>query len=253
MSRRLVPVLSMCIAAGFILNLAVSWSLGWRPQASTECGSFGLQTAGGLCGVTWQHDFGRESIEVMRPPGGTLSHDMRSVSAAFEAGFSKPLGVPHPVLPQGTNADTWIQRLFSDRSAWAYSATTPLEYRTVTATGWPLRSFIGYESWLASAPAARTSKGFLLRDQATALRGVAWMPLPLGLAVNTLVFTIPALVVAVMLPRLRSRLRVRRGHCPTCRYDLRGNFATGCPECGWNRPAASANTADELSSDRKLA
>ncbi len=31
--------------------------------------------------------------------------------------------------------------------------------------------------------------------------------------------------------------RVRRlnGHCPMCKYDLRGDLDAGCPECGWNR------------------
>jgi hypothetical protein len=26
-----------------------------------------------------------------------------------------------------------------------------------------------------------------------------------------------------------------RGFCPQCEYDLRGQLAAGCPECGWNR------------------
>ncbi len=30
-------------------------------------------------------------------------------------------------------------------------------------------------------------------------------------------------------------LRTRRGLCPMCGYDLRGNLDAGCPECGWNR------------------
>jgi len=24
--------------------------------------------------------------------------------------------------------------------------------------------------------------------------------------------------------------------CPACKYDLRGDLKSGCPECGWNRP-----------------
>ena len=33
----------------------------------------------------------------------------------------------------------------------------------------------------------------------------------------------------------RRGLRKRRGLCPMCAYDLRGDLDTGCPECGWNR------------------
>ncbi len=29
--------------------------------------------------------------------------------------------------------------------------------------------------------------------------------------------------------------RHERGQCAECGYDLRGDFDTGCPECGWNR------------------
>lgn len=32
----------------------------------------------------------------------------------------------------------------------------------------------------------------------------------------------------------RNRL-INVGKCPMCRYDLRGELDTGCPECGWNR------------------
>lgn len=30
-------------------------------------------------------------------------------------------------------------------------------------------------------------------------------------------------------------IRLRPHQCPECRYDLRGNPDSGCPECGWNR------------------
>jgi hypothetical protein len=30
-------------------------------------------------------------------------------------------------------------------------------------------------------------------------------------------------------------IRTRCGRCPRCAYDLRGDLAAGCSECGWNR------------------
>lgn len=34
---------------------------------------------------------------------------------------------------------------------------------------------------------------------------------------------------------LRRRFREHRGQCVNCGYDLRGQTAPGCPECGWRR------------------
>jgi hypothetical protein len=38
---------------------------------------------------------------------------------------------------------------------------------------------------------------------------------------------------------IRRRTRKRRGHCPTCNYDLRATSAAPCPECGSPPPTAS--------------
>ena len=38
----------------------------------------------------------------------------------------------------------------------------------------------------------------------------------------------------------REKRRMRRGLCPLCNYDLRGDLAAGCPECGWNREDTKA-------------
>ncbi len=37
------------------------------------------------------------------------------------------------------------------------------------------------------------------------------------------------------LARVQSSSRRRRGCCPGCAYDLKGDQAGGCPECGWRR------------------
>jgi len=34
---------------------------------------------------------------------------------------------------------------------------------------------------------------------------------------------------------LRRLIRRKRGRCPKCGYDLRGQHDAGCPECGWGR------------------
>lgn len=58
-----------------------------------------------------------------------------------------------------------------------------------------------------------------------------WFPL--------IVFSIPTLLYLTR--RLKRNLRLRRGLCPTCGYDLRASNGT-CPECGVNtvQPTSSA-------------
>ncbi|UCD75698.1 MAG: tetratricopeptide repeat protein [Phycisphaerales bacterium] len=39
---------------------------------------------------------------------------------------------------------------------------------------------------------------------------------------------------------LRRHVRIKRGHCIKCGYDLRGDPVAGCPECGWGRKEVNA-------------
>jgi len=40
------------------------------------------------------------------------------------------------------------------------------------------------------------------------------------------------------LPLLKQSRRKRKGRCPNCAYDLKRDFQSGCPECGWRRERA---------------
>ncbi len=49
---------------------------------------------------------------------------------------------------------------------------------------------------------------------------------------------------------LRETIRLRRGVCLRCNYDLRGDHSKGCPECGWGRGDAPLKTRGALLSFR---
>lgn len=65
--------------------------------------------------------------------------------------------------------------------------------------------------------------------------GIIWP----GFLINTLTYATAWFVLLFAAHRatrtLITRRRLRRGHCPACRYNLLGDFSCGCPECGWNR------------------
>lgn len=79
----------------------------------------------------------------------------------------------------------------------------------------------------------------------SALKGLGILPVwPVfpGILINSIVYAAIWLVVGrwliaewrIVHAKLIVR-RTRRGRCPRCGYDLRGEFKDGCSECGWGR------------------
>ena len=67
------------------------------------------------------------------------------------------------------------------------------------------------------------------------------LPLRWGLLVYGAALALgPSLIIAAfVVPLVRQSLRAKRGLCPACGYNLRGDFSAGCPECGWRRESPS--------------
>ncbi len=60
-------------------------------------------------------------------------------------------------------------------------------------------------------------------------------PIVSGLIFDIFVYSGIYLLVLGGAYSVRRRLRASGGRCPGCAYDLRGDFSSGCPECGWRR------------------
>lgn len=126
-------------------------------------------------------------------------------------------------------------------------------HRYVDAAGWPFLSlWCGREYDIsrvvtATLEEATTVKsGYLLpsdrRLPHTRIGSARVLPLGilwLGFLLNTIIFaTAPALVIFSPF-WIRSLVRIRRGCCPRCGYNLTALITPGCPECGWRRPEAT--------------
>ncbi len=124
-------------------------------------------------------------------------------------------------------------------------------FMDLVRAGWPLRCVEGL-AWIDYAnrlhPPRRTESLIEERRVQAPLLGEMRLiaplrPIPVGLAADTLVFAALWALVGVggrggARFGLRS-VRRQRGRCPKCAYDLKRDFASGCPECGWNRAGVS--------------
>ena len=67
-----------------------------------------------------------------------------------------------------------------------------------------------------------------------------------GFAVNTLFYALILWLYMAVPSVLRRLIRIKRGRCPKCGYDVRHALSGGCPECGWNRQAEHAAGGDAV-------
>jgi hypothetical protein len=141
----------------------------------------------------------------------------------------------------------------------------PVQYMIETVrVGWPVRA-LRWERWVngeptqpvsgggagaaGASPSGRADKaipgawrsGIPLRFDVLGFnpddgKRLPFCPIWVGFITNTLLYAI-GLLLLVWIPRaVRALIRIFRGRCPQCGYDLRGRLEGGCPECGWNRP-----------------
>jgi len=66
------------------------------------------------------------------------------------------------------------------------------------------------------------------------------LPLWPGFVIDTLFYAAIWFGVFFGFVSARRFIRVRRGRCRRCGYDLRGELEQGCPECGWQREESAA-------------
>ena len=152
--------------------------------------------------------------------------------------------------------DRYVATTFEDR---ADGARWPVEHFTieVVSVGWPTRT-LQWDRWVDCVPpaASETAKAIYTSDdqpKPTWWYGGIALPstrfgfgpqsekrLPLRplwptFAVNTVCYAISLWLIIGSLSLFHRLMRITRGHCPGCGYDLRGSLAAGCPECGWRR------------------
>ncbi|MEE9128511.1 MAG: hypothetical protein V3T84_00710 [Phycisphaerales bacterium] len=107
--------------------------------------------------------------------------------------------------------------------------------------GWPMRSFRGFVSGGLLDPNHSQTLLFPLQElnviarerpvgKGTWPRYLPYRPIWLGLIVNTLLYATVLIAIMSMWAVMRSKLRLRRGRCPNCKYPI--GVSEVCTECG---------------------
>lgn len=156
-------------------------------------------------------------------------------------------------------AEGWLRSdATNDSPPWSIASTPPSqsicrERREVleVAYGWPMRAMFIRE-WSTSMGLPDRVEYGLQVAQSYGVTSGGYLPLrPTGpsFILNSLFFAIawfaPLWVMGKAYQSIHHAHRRRRGRCPQCAYDLRGEFTSGCTECGWNRMREGTTTSEQ--------
>jgi hypothetical protein len=114
------------------------------------------------------------------------------------------------------------------------------------AHGWPLPALYHVETAAATSLLYSSRTGSRGGFEIPLKRRSAWLyskapvilpywPLRTGIVVNTMLYAACWALMFHVPGVACRRLRVWRGRCPACAYDLEGQATPGCPECGRGR------------------
>lgn len=246
--RRAIRQALVCLLFGAAINLSVAWMCAYHrprpawPGATRNTLWFSTRDAsagpanwwgseiGGLGWSTLQVINDRSNQVPVRPPGSATHWLMESLVRA------------HPGI-EAARVETagWPFRSFAATATAVSGDARAVDRHAITITRTPWTTLV-WSGWhgaitLDGPPAA---VGF---NRATVL---PIRPLVAGFAANTLMYALAAGALITGVSWIARRLATPAGHCPKCRYDLRGDLAGGCPECGWGRdesPAAAGKTS----------
>ncbi len=238
---RLVGVLAVYLLSGLITSIVIAWLAATVSPLSYRGGQW---IGPPLPGLTQ----GIEAWQCARASG--VGHEQ----IAFTARVNGRLAIIHKregPQPRST-ADLPYWTNIPNLENWVLDET----YLHVAA-GWPLRTFVSQcrerdIRWVFRIRRSlkknqvirlglnryrpRWKNALVIKDQTIggpfSARVIPLQPIPAGIVVNTIFWGVLWFAFVGIARGMRGRLRVSRGRCYRCAYDLRGAEHEVCPECG---------------------
>ena len=204
--------ITICLILGVVTTVGVAWGCAvWAPVPIFII-SFGTRTHSTNC--EW-------SVRMNRTAGGlrVVSHASNSSWNSFQSPHKKE--VP----------------------SWSVATTDPSIAEceegvlvTEDAYGWPSPTMRYRVRESGPSPSAQVEWGLSIgQDQWGPIHILPLRPIT-GSFLGSVVTFAAVWFGLLFAPGMARRfIRTRRGRCPRCGYDLRGEFKDGCSECGWGR------------------
>ena len=220
MKRRLFT-LALFLLLGAVVNVVVAWGLAYwlNPFVNIEQHAWSFSPD--------------ESWSVSRRSQVGLDY----VSYRFESPYDRELYKNTVILPRSLLPD-WGDLQNPKEST----------YREAVALGWPmLACWSSIKSGFIGDPKRTELLGGLNigrwegeeRHQGSVLYSteqvLPFRPIPWGFLINTIFYALLLWLLTLGPFTARRMIRRKRGRCIKCGYDMRGDFSSGCPECGWGR------------------
>ena len=214
MKRRLFKLV-VFLLLGTVVNVAVAWGIVlWTPQ----------QPRGpGLAVVLNQFDWPRPVPPDWPAPQRQNFGRTWGLSSIQTMAYVQPLDAPRsPGAVSG-----WGMSLF--QAGWPCRCVEA-QVSQVNRKGVPIRTDF--------RPAVKLPETLhFLRVREARYRVLPLRPIWPGFAINTIFYAAILWMLWLSPFVVRRIIRLKRGRCIKCGYDLRGAEDTGCPECGWRREA----------------
>jgi hypothetical protein len=238
--RRLAIRLAACAVIGGVATVAMAWGLAAlleargqntpTPACPTRLGSVWLNKS--LCFGGARYSFGvRFEADLDVVPTilrYAMVEDLRDAAEQLRLQGSGPRWRSLKLLDRGTLG---VPQGVHEERGWPFLALC-CEWLDDGPTRADPLAFSG-EFKAANGGLELARKG-PARTEPT-LRALPLWPLFPGFALDTAFYAAIALALWSAPPAIRRRVRLARGHCPACGYDLKGAPSKGgatCPECG---------------------
>ena len=230
--KGLLTRLAVFVLLGTIINLAVAWGC----AAWSEPPVFDAFLTADLRRQQWQ-------TEQRRPQ---LTSDQLWIVRAYRSTGLRVIVIRHqPPEHEPPEHEPPERRLLHvHRAGWP---TPAFEGRAINPKLGKAGQIID-ASYVAAfpLPTKKTAPGTAAASDPMIWRSGRVLPvLPIwpGFAINTALYALAAMTIYGLWWIARRRIRRLRGRCLSCGYDLRRDYSTGCPECGWRRAEPTASAA----------